>query len=222
MRSAAKRLLIAVVSLSLGAVVGYCTTGSLGLAAAPDSAVIAAPTAPRLPAPATSVVASGAAASWRDNASPQYDPSRAASYWQIDLFELFQREPRNGGFATRREEFLRRVYGGMLDRLAPGSTIDELECRTATCVIQVSLPDDDWSHDVVSWLPWGDRRRTTDVVGPEGRRTVEILAAYSSETRAHDYFEQVAADVLGRMEIGLIELHAKRRAEAGDAGPGGD
>lgn len=132
-----------------------------------------------------------------------------------DMLEQFAQEPRDAAFADRREAYLRRVYGGMLQRLAPGTSVTELECRTSVCVIEVTLPDDPWAHDVVGWLPWGDRRSTTDVVASDGRLTTEIVAEYAAETRGHDYFEQVADDTLHRIELGLVELHAQRLADAG-------
>lgn len=213
MRRLVNRLLLGVGALGVGGSIGYFSGPAPG-----SPRAITRDEAGIITGPASSGSARGAEpqTSSRPGAPLRSDgPTQAQPAPRRDMLEVFEHEARDPAFAPRREAFLRRAYGGVLARVAPGVSIDDLECKTSTCVIALSLPDDPWAHDVVSWLPWGDRRRTTDVAGEDARVAVEVVATYSSESLAHDYFEQAAADVLHRIEVGLVELHAQRLADAG-------
>lgn len=148
----------------------------------------------------------GRTASWMMPEHDTYDAVKTAGVLDRSVFEQFESETRVAAFAERREVFLRDTYVPVMERLAPGTSVDSIECRAGSCRIVVRTGGDDWARSLQYYLAWGDKvgLRTIEE-GAEGA-VYEVVALSSRETREHAWFEQVAGDRLRRIEPDLVHL----------------
>jgi hypothetical protein len=136
----------------------------------------------------------------------EYDAVKTAAFLDRSNFEQFETETRVAAFADRREEFLRTVYVPAMERLAPGASVDSIECRAGSCRIVVRTGGDDWARSLQYHLAWGDKVELRTIEeGAEGA-VYEVVALSSSETRDHAWFERVAGARLRRIEPDLVYL----------------
>ncbi|MBK9036693.1 MAG: hypothetical protein IPL61_36490 [Myxococcales bacterium] len=103
----------------------------------------------------------------------------------------------------------------MLDRLDLGVAIDEVECRTSICRIRLTAGRHVVDERVAGTVPWADSVSHT-VIETEAGPAIEVLAAYTEETRDQATFEQLSSGLLERVEPTLVEV--RDRALRGDAG----
>jgi hypothetical protein len=88
----------------------------------------------------------GASEPYRDPTSPDYDPHFLLVTEGRLAREVFSDEPRDATWAAPMERQLRASLDIDLPVQAPSATVDELECRTAVCKIEISLPFGDWDQ----------------------------------------------------------------------------
>jgi len=211
--------------LVVGAALGYGSRRLERPAAAPASPprpsdrVGSAPVTPAIPGAGITAGPGADPEAWLDPADPRFDPLLGIAYHQLDTFEQFEREPRTPRFAERRERFLSTTVVPALERLVPGAQVDEIECRSGTCLVTVRLPDDDWGRRAIQYLPWGDSREIRQVATGDGSTGYQIASSNRRESLDHDTFERNVTGWLARVEPGLIELRDQRHAGA-DGGVG--
>lgn len=148
--------------------------------------------------------------------NPRYDAIFASAYLNLSPLEVFERESRVAAFADRREQFLPRAYGPLLEELIPTATVPDVECRTRCCLVHVRAPNGEWSKAVQYHLAWGDLASVKSHVFADGGEGYEITACSSPATSVHEYFETVTATRLARVAPDLRALRDAALAATGE------
>lgn len=126
--------------------------------------------------------------------SAAYSPAHAAVAAGLDSFQVFEREQRNEAFAGRREQFLREHATEMFARHAPDMRLEDIECRTGSCLATLDAPNNEWSHQMVSAVRWGSRY-SKRVSAPEGGRVmIEVAVLMDRELLDHATYERYLTD----------------------------
>jgi hypothetical protein len=143
-------VLAVLVAAALGVVAGRSdavTAALRGSARIAEAARTAATTRPGNKA-STRVVGrlSDGAADYTDPASPAYDPQYLLVTEGRLGRDVFSNEPRVERWAVPMERKLRDSLAEDLAVQAPSAEVKELECRTALCKVDVSIPSDQWDQ----------------------------------------------------------------------------
>ena len=148
--------------------------------ACPESAGVVTRIAPRATSPSPGA---SRASSPVDPTSARYDATVAARILSRSPSELWEREPRDEAFAGRREQFMRGRFVELLAQLVPGASLDHVECRRGTCLLDVSAATDDAAQldGALSFIPFGDRFETESTELESGRTTIRVHVSFTRE-----------------------------------------
>lgn len=75
--------------------------------------------------------------------APGYDPVRVGQVLDLPVSAIYEREPRDPGWAPGMESQQRTLLAAELGNVFEGAAVDEVECRTGTCrsVVRVRAGD---------------------------------------------------------------------------------
>ncbi len=141
-------------------------------------------------------------------AASAYSPAHAAIAAGLDTFEVFEREPRNEAFATRREQFLREHAAAVFERHAPEMEISSLECRSGSCLVTLDAPDEPWSKTLAGAMGWGTVHELHVSQPVDGRITIEVAALMDRELLDHATYERYLTDWRRDRAADLDEMRA--------------
>ena len=84
---------------------------------------------------------------------------------------------------ARREQFMRGRFVELLAQLVPGASLDHVECRRGTCLLDVSAATDDAAQldGALSFIPFGDRFETESTELESGRTTIRVHVSFTRE-----------------------------------------
>lgn len=137
-----------------------------------------------------------------------YSPAHAAIASGLDSFQVFEREERTEAFAGRREQFLRDHATTMFARHAPDVRLEDIECRTGSCLATLDAPDTEWSRQVVAGVGWGSVHELRFSGSEKGRVMIEVAVLMDRELLDHATFERFLTEWRLRRAPDLDQLRA--------------
>jgi hypothetical protein len=128
-----------------------------------------------------------------DPTAADYDPVAVRRVLQTPARQIFEAEPRLPAWAGPMETTILEGATADVTAKVPAAKVTSVECRTATCAIQVSTPPDqaDATFAALQTTVWGDRcnpRFGVDDV--DGRVIHEMTCMIGPKNRDHDKFVQ--------------------------------
>ncbi len=142
-----------------------------------------------------------------------YDAYRTALVQDMTSREVFDSEPVDREWAPRMTDALRTVIAEGLEREGVGFEISSIECRTASCRVELAMPEAQaaMARTVLSTTAAPGRMSSKQMRGPDadGRSTIVSHGVFDPEIRDPAAYRRFIIDNQPRFQE-ILELQRKQ------------